>query len=60
LTPVPRRTDVAFIAGPTRQNAIPLAIEDSMVSSLDVLTTREDWWDRFAIVRGFWDCRIIA
>jgi len=37
-------------------NAIPLSIEDSMVSSLDVVTTREDEWDRDAIVRGFSGC----
>jgi hypothetical protein len=29
-----------------------------MVSSLDVLTTREDGWDRFVIVRGFWGWQI--
>jgi hypothetical protein len=39
--------------------AIPLAIRDWMVSSLDVMTTREDRWDRFEIVRGFWDWQII-
>jgi hypothetical protein len=50
----------SLTAGPlNEQNAIPLAIEDSMVSSLDVLTTREDAWDRFGIVRGFWDWEII-
>ena len=27
-----------------------------MSSSLDVQTTREDRWDRGAIVRGFWAC----
>ncbi len=31
-----------------------------MVSSLDVQPTREDQWDRFVIVRGFWDWRIIG
>jgi hypothetical protein len=34
-----------------------LAIQDWMVFSLDVLTKREDRWDRVAIVRGFWGCR---
>jgi hypothetical protein len=33
-----------------------VAIRNWMVFSLDVLTTREDAWDRAAIVRGFWDC----
>lgn len=42
------------------RDATPLAIEDSMVSSLDVQPTREDPWDRFVIVRGFWDWRIIG
>src|SRR5438093_1265462 len=41
----------------TDDNAIPLPIEDSMVSSLDVLTTKEDGWDRIATVLGFWDLR---
>jgi hypothetical protein len=41
-------------------NAIPLSIEDSMVSSLDVVTTREGEWDRFVIVLGFWAWRTIA
>jgi hypothetical protein len=27
--------------------------------SFDVQPTREDRWDRFVIVRGFWDWRII-
>jgi hypothetical protein len=40
-------------------DAIPLSIEDSMVSSLDVVTTREGRWDRSVIVRGFWVCRTI-
>ena len=42
-----------LLGGLDVENAIPLAIEDSMVSSLDVPTTREDRWDRGAIVRGF-------
>jgi len=46
-----------LLGGLEVKNAIPLAIEDSMVSSLDVQTTREDRWDRGAIVRGFWACR---
>jgi hypothetical protein len=41
-------------------NAIPLSIEDSMVSSLDVITTRESGWDRFVIVRGSWVWQAIA
>src|SRR6266511_2600808 len=61
LTPAPRRTSKAFTAGPRiRQRAIPLAIRNWIVSSLDVLTTREDGWDRCAIVRGFWGWRSIA
>lgn len=64
LTPAARRARWALTAGPFENDermrqAIPLAIEDSMVSSLDVLTTREDGWDRCAIVRGFWGWRII-
>src|SRR5712692_7587780 len=60
-TPAARRTSEAFTAGPLQeQGAIPLAIEDSIVSSLAVVTTREDGWDRCAIVRGFWDCRTIG
>src|SRR4030095_14543576 len=60
-TPAPRRTFEALIAGPLRNGtAIPLAIEGSMVSSLEVQPTREDGWDRCAIVRGFWDWRSVA
>jgi hypothetical protein len=44
----------------TKRKATPLAIEDSMVSSLDVQPTREDRWDRFVIVLGFRDWRIIG
>ena len=36
------------------------AIRNWMVFSLDVQPTREDGWDRDAIVRGFWDCRDFA
>src|ERR1700680_3560125 len=43
-----------------RRNAIPLAVEDSMVSSLDVQPTREDRWDRSASVLGFWGWRDIG
>jgi hypothetical protein len=41
----------------TTQRDPTLAIQDWMVFSLDVHTTREDRWDRGAIVRGFWGCR---
>jgi len=59
-TPAPRRTSKAFTAGPLAEDkAIPLAIQKWMVSSLDVQPTREDAWDRCAIVRGFWDWRRI-
>jgi len=34
-----------------------VAIQNRMVVSLDVHTTREDEWDRDVIVRGFWACR---
>ena len=57
LTPAARRTGKALIAGladPQLGKAIPRAIEDSIVSSLDVVTTREDEWDRVASVLGFW------
>jgi hypothetical protein len=61
LTPAARRTSKAITAGPlAKDTAIPLAIQNWMVSSLDVLTTREDGWDRSAIVRGFWDWRTIG
>ena len=60
LTPVPRGTGEAIIAGPPpvrpddQADAIPLAIENSMGSSLGVSPTREDRWDRGASVPGFW------
>jgi hypothetical protein len=42
----------------TGVNAIPLSIEDSMVSSLDVVTTREGRWgaerDSSIYVRRLW------
>jgi len=46
-----------LLGGMDVENAIPLAIEDSMVFSLDVPTTREDRLDRGGIVRGFWAWR---
>jgi hypothetical protein len=60
LTPVPRGTGEAIIAGPPpvrpddQADAIPLAIENSMGSSLGVSPTREDRWDRGASVPDFW------
>src|SRR5713226_7567468 len=64
LTPPARGARRAITAGPFENagvgTAIPLAIRDWMVSSLDVVTTREDRWDRFGIVRGFWGCRGFA
>jgi hypothetical protein len=40
--------------------AIPRAIQDWMVFSLDVHTTREDRWDRVEIVPGYSGCRDFA
>ena len=60
-TPGPRGTAIAFIAGRPRSpfdaTRSHVAIRNWMVFSLDVLTTREDGWDRDAIVRGFWGWR---
>jgi hypothetical protein len=60
LTPAPRGTarplsPALLQTRPDDQgDAIPLAIEDSMGSSLGVSPTREDRWDRGASVPGFW------
>jgi hypothetical protein len=35
----------------------PVATRNWMVFSLDVQPTREDRWDRDAMLRGFWGCR---
>ncbi len=48
---------VGGLLGDLDASAIPRAPDHPVSSSLDVPTTREDRWDRDAIVRGSWDCQ---
>jgi hypothetical protein len=48
---------VRGLLGDLDVSAIPRAPDHPVSSSLDVPTTREDRWDRDAIVRGSWDCQ---
>jgi len=60
ITRPPARTALGvggLLGGLDEEERYHVAILNGMVFSLDVQPTREDRWDRAAIVRGFWACR---